>query len=326
LSIPSTGVTNASFQIPLIASVSAAAVVIAVLLIVISALLCKLYRSKLKFSTQTDSSHLNGGSLSEHLITVEETELCGQRASGPGMRKREVGQVPNSRIAREIQVATSVSEDREPAVSEHTEGGSQMEGDRENSYSVEKAEVTIRVPEWESTTRGREPNTSVEKLVLPAGLHQTIRDGSPNRASHNNRQGHGSQSANGYQYMSVPTISADAEVPEQSQLRKRVQQVTTDFINGLDVDALLLASMVSDSLLTETQRQMLHSKLDAHKPQIEVNSYFLNVIVLNWPYVLFDNHLSKFCEVLRNHSSPGNTNLGETLRKILSETNVDQPQ
>ena len=127
-------------------------------------------------------------------------------------------------------------------------------------------------------------------------------------------------------FVVVCSVSADAEVPEQSQLRKRVQQVTTDFINGLDVDALLLASMVRDSLLTETQRQMLHSKLDAHKPQIEVNSYFLNVIVLNWPYVLFDNHLSKFCEVLCNHSSPGNTNLGETLCKILSETNVDQPQ
>ena len=53
LNVPSTGVPNASFQIPLIASVSTAAVVIAVLLIVISALLCKLYRSKLKFSTQS---------------------------------------------------------------------------------------------------------------------------------------------------------------------------------------------------------------------------------------------------------------------------------
>ena len=69
LNVPSTGVTNASFQIPLIASVSAAAVVIAVLLIVISALLCKLYRSKLKFSTQSMYACASVHHILEHVLS-----------------------------------------------------------------------------------------------------------------------------------------------------------------------------------------------------------------------------------------------------------------
>ena len=116
--------------------------------------------------------------------------------------------------------------------------------------------------------------------------------------------------------------SGDVEIkvePEQSPLRRKVGQMTTEIIHGMDVDALLLAALVSERLLTENQRQTLHSKLECSKPQIDINSYFLNVILLNWPFALFDGNLSKLSVILADHDSPGNQHLGETLHKLMED-------
>ena len=106
---------------------------------------------------------------------------------------------------------------------------------------------------------------------------------------------------------------------KESPLRRKVGQMTADIIHGMDVDALLLAALVSERLLTENQRQTLHSKLECSKPQMDINSYFLNVILLNWPYALFDGNLSKLSVILADHDSPGNQHLGEILHKLVKD-------
>ena len=114
------------------------------------------------------------------------------------------------------------------------------------------------------------------------------------------------------------TLQIKVEMKE-SPLRRKVGQMTADIIHGMDVDALLLAALVSERLLTENQRQTLHSKLECSKPQMDINSYFLNVILLNWPYALFDGNLSKLSVILADHDSPGNQHLGEILHKLVED-------
>ena len=93
----------------------------------------------------------------------------------------------------------------------------------------------------------------------------------------------------------------------------RIRKSSSAIVNYLDMDVCLLASMFSEDLLSNSQREELYAMQRRIEARDKVNSYILHNVLMGWPTAKLDDMLSKFCKVLADHDGCVNKHLSTVL-------------
>ena len=101
-------------------------------------------------------------------------------------------------------------------------------------------------------------------------------------------------------------------------MKGKVQKMHRYLIDSLHIDSQLLADMHSRSMLSECRRKTIHHRLQ-NAPSVDVNTFFTNEVLFNWPPSVFQKQLQDFKDVLEEHSDAGNKAIANKFCKILRD-------
>lgn len=95
-------------------------------------------------------------------------------------------------------------------------------------------------------------------------------------------------------------------------------------IYGLHLDAHMLAKLNERGLLPKTK----YRDINAHILRNNIpaaGTYFVNSVVFQWSYEVFEKNARLLIEALQSHDDSGNQSVARDLRKCFSECKLDFP-